>query len=64
MDKHARILAVDDDVNIRKSLEVILSAEGYCVDLAADGKEAIRKTESTTYNVVLIDIRLPDMEGV
>jgi DNA-binding NtrC family response regulator len=64
MDKHARILVVDDDVNIRKTLEAILSAEGYDVDLAGDGKEAIRKTESTIYNVALIDIRLPDMEGV
>lgn len=64
MDKHARILVVDDDVNIRKSLETVLSSEGYDVDLAADGKEAIRKTESATYNVALIDIRLPDMDGV
>lgn len=64
MDKHARILVVDDDVNIRKSLEAILSSEGYRVDLAADGKEAIRKSESATYNVALIDIRLPDMDGV
>lgn len=64
MDKPARILVVDDDVNIRKSLKAILSAEGYRVDLAADGKEAIRKTESKTYNVALIDIRLPDMDGV
>jgi len=63
MGNHAKILVVDD-VNIRKSLEAILSAEGYDVDLAADGKEAIRKTESTTYNVALIDIRLPDMDGV
>jgi len=64
MGDYAKILVVDDDVNIRKSLEAILSAEGYDVDLAANGKEAIRKTESTTYNITLIDIRLPDMDGV
>ena len=64
MGNHAKILVVDDDVNIRKTLKAILSAEGYEVDLAADGKEAIRKTESATYNVALIDIRLPDMDGV
>ncbi len=64
MGNHAKILVVDDDVNIRKSLKAILSAEGYHVDLAADGKEAISKTESATYNVALIDIRLPDMDGV
>jgi DNA-binding NtrC family response regulator len=64
MDKHARILVVDDDENIRKSMEAILSSEGYDVDLVADGKEAIRKSELATYNVALIDIRLPDMDGV
>jgi DNA-binding NtrC family response regulator len=42
----------------------ILKDEGYIVDLAATGCEAIQKTEVSAYNVVLIDIRLPDMEGV
>ena len=64
MDRHARILVVDDDVNIRKSMEAILSTEGYDVDSAGDGKEAIRKSELATYNVALIDIRLPDMDSV
>ena len=64
MDKHARILVVDDDENIRNSLAPILRAEGYIVDLAANGSEAIQKTKSTTYNAALIDIRLPDMEGI
>ena len=64
MDKHARILVVDDDENIRKSFSAILRNEGYMVDLAMNGNEAVRKTESTAYNVALIDIRLPDMEGI
>ena len=64
MDKHARILVVDDDENIRKSFSAILRNEGYTVDLAMNGSEAVRKTESTVYNVALIDIRLPDMEGI
>ena len=64
MGKHARILVVDDDENIRKSFSAILRNEGYKVDLAMNGNEAIRKTESTAYNVALIDIRLPDMEGI
>jgi len=62
--KPAKILVVDDDENVRESLRAILSAKGYDVDLAADGKEAIRKTESAAYNVALTDIRLPDMNGV
>jgi len=64
LDKHARILVVDDDENVRNSLATILRAEGYTVDLAANGSEAIQKTESTAYNAALIDIRLPDMEGI
>jgi DNA-binding NtrC family response regulator len=44
-------------------LAVILKDEGYTVDVAENGTEAIKKTEATAYNVALIDIRLPDMEG-
>jgi DNA-binding response OmpR family regulator len=64
LSKQARILVVDDDEDIRKTVSVILKDEGYIVDLAATGNEAIQKTEETTYNVALLDIKLPDMEGV
>lgn len=63
MGKHARILVVDDDKSIRKALEAILEAEGYRVDTVENGKQAIEKTGSSFYNLALIDIRLPDMEG-
>ncbi len=59
-----KILVVDDDENIRITMKTILNEKGYTVDLAGNGKEAIRKTESNAYNVVLLDIRLPDIEGV
>jgi DNA-binding NtrC family response regulator len=64
LDKHARILVVDDDESIRKTMKAILEDVGYLVDLAATGSEAIQKTEEKAYNVALLDIRLPDMEGV
>lgn len=64
MDKHPKILVVDDDETIRTTMKAILQDEGYAVDLAATGKEAIQKTQEKTYNVALLDIRLPDMEGV
>ena len=64
MDRHARILVVDDDESIRNTMKAILKDDGYVVDLAATGNGAIQKTEETAYNVVLIDIRLPDMDGV
>jgi DNA-binding NtrC family response regulator len=64
MDKQSRILVVDDDETIRTTMKAILQDEGYTVDLAATGKEAIQKTQEKSYNVALLDIRLPDMEGV
>jgi len=64
LDKHARILIVDDDETIRTTMKAILEDEGYVVDLASTGEEAIQLTMKTTYNIALLDIRLPDMEGV
>jgi len=63
MGKCARILVVDDDESIRKVLAAILKDEGHYVDTAENGKAAIEKTETDFYNLALIDIRLPDMEG-
>jgi len=64
LDKHAKILVVDDDENIRNTMKTILEDEGYIVDLSATGSEAIRKTKKSAYNIALLDIRLPDIEGV
>jgi len=64
MGENARILVVDDDENIRKVLKTILEDEGYTVDEAEDAKKAIEKSRRNVYNLALIDIRLPDMEGI
>ncbi|MEM2249617.1 MAG: response regulator [Candidatus Bathyarchaeia archaeon] len=64
MVENARILVVDDDENIRKVLTTILEEEGYIVDEAENAKKAIEKTKRKIYNLALIDIRLPDMEGI
>jgi DNA-binding NtrC family response regulator len=63
MGERARILVVDDDESIRKVLETILEDEGYVVDTAKNGREAIRKSKVKFYNLALIDIRLTDIEG-
>lgn len=63
MGSTARILVIDDDQSIRETFAAILQDKGYSVDLAENGYEAIQKSEQTTYNVALIDVRLPDMEG-
>lgn len=59
-----RILIIDDDEDIRKVLTEILRDEGYCVDSAETGRQAVRKTERQFYNLALIDIKLPDIDGV
>lgn len=64
MDKTVRVLVVDDDENIRKVLVAILEDEGYIVDSVGTGTEAIERSKRKFYNVALIDIRLPDMEGI
>ena len=60
----ASILIIDDEKAIRKTLSEILSYEGYKIDEAADGEEGVKKFTSTTYDVVLCDIKMPKMDGL
>jgi len=57
------ILIVDDDENIRKTLSAILRGKGYITDTAKDGREAIGKSKAKFFNLALLNIKLPDMEG-
>jgi len=59
----AKILVVDDDEGIRTILKAILEDEGYIVETAENGQEAIAMSKTSFFNLALIDIRLPDMEG-
>jgi DNA-binding NtrC family response regulator len=63
MSESARILVVDDQEGIRRTISMTLEHAGYIVDTAENGKEAIEKAAINFYNLALIDIRLPDMEG-
>lgn len=58
-----RILIVEDDENIRKTMKNILQQKGYETDTAKSGKEAEQKAKTNFYNLALLDIKLPDMEG-
>jgi len=64
MGETARILIIDDDENIRKVLVTILEDEGYSVESVDTARKAIEKTKRNFYNLALIDVRLPDMEGI
>ena len=63
MSESGRILVIDDEETIRRTLSMTLEHEGYVVDTAENGREAIAKSQARFYNLALIDIRLPDMEG-
>jgi len=59
----ASILIVEDDTNIRETLNTILQQKGYNTDTAKNGQEAIQKSQTKFFNIALLDIKLPDMEG-
>jgi len=63
MTENSRILIIDDDESIRRTLSSILEEKGYVVDTARNAEEALKKSEAVYYNLALIDIRLPDIEG-
>ena len=57
------VIVVEDDTNIRETLSTILQQKGYKTDTAKNGKEAIEKSKTKFFNLALLDIKLPDMEG-
>ena len=63
MEDKKKILVVDDDDAIAKSVATILQLKGYDVDTANTGHQAIEKSQSQLFNLALLDIKLPDMEG-
>lgn len=60
----ARILVVDDDRSIRRTLRDILEFEKYVVDEAGDGLDCIVKIKQNKYDVIIMDIKMPKMDGM
>lgn len=59
-----RILVVDDEADIRDTLKDLLGSEGYDVDLAQSGVEGLREIEAREYDLVLLDLMMPDRSGM
>lgn len=57
------IIVIDDQEEIRTSIEAILSDEGFLVETAKNGKEAINASKTTQFDLAIVDIKLPDIEG-
>jgi two-component system response regulator MprA len=62
--KASRILVVEDDTRLATTLERVLSAEGHHVDLVGDGLEALRRAREQPFDLVVLDIMLPSLDGV
>jgi len=63
MDKK-RILVIEDDIVVLKGFKLLLQMKGYQVSTAETGKSALEMVRCNFYNLSLIDIKLPDMDGI
>ena len=61
--KSKKVLVVDDEPYILRSLRMILEMEGYQVDTASDGLEALKKVSENKPHLILLDIMMPNMDG-
>src|SRR5208337_2901260 len=59
-----RILIIDDEAEIRESLEALLQLEGYTVVVAGTGREGLAQIGERAFDVVLLDLALPDKNGM
>ena len=64
IEQKGRLLVIDDELDIREGLELLLTTEGYAVDLAQNGTEGLRKMDSGAYDLVLLDLMMPDISGM
>ena len=61
---HARILLVEDNRANRELTQMVLNGNGYDVDIAVDGNEGLQKARTNLYDLVLMDVQLPGMDGL
>lgn len=59
-----RILVVDDDALGRRLMHLILTKEGHSVDVAGNGLEALEAVKQNRYDIVFMDLHMPDMDGM
>jgi len=63
LSKKARIIIIEDDKDILDSLKEIIKSDGYEVDTASNGEEGIKKCRANSFDLALLDIKLPGMDG-
>lgn len=64
LSRRARILVADDDVTLVRILETVLHGDGYEVDPAYDGEDAVAKAATKDYDLILMDVAMPRLDGL
>ena len=64
MHQSIHVLVVEDEGFIAETLEEILAAEGYQVDVAGNGRVALEKIAAQNYDLILSDLRMPELDGL
>ena len=59
-----RVLVVDDEPGLRQSLGLLLSDAGYAVSAESDGRRALERALAEPFDLVLCDVRMPEMDGL
>ena len=59
-----KILLVEDDVALRDAFTIILGTQPYTLDVAANGQEALERCTESTYDIILLDLMMPVLDGV
>lgn len=60
----SRILVVDDDPTLRELYNEVLTSAGYQIDFAVDGEEGLQKIRAGSYDLVLLDVMMPRLDGL
>lgn len=60
----ARVLVVDDEPSIVDSVSTVLRYEGFDVDVAGTGRSALKKAQETQFDLIVLDVMLPDLDGL
>src|SRR3989442_16009889 len=60
----SRVLVVEDDPRLASTLDRVLAAEGHAVEVAADGNDALHRARERPFDLVVLDIMLPGLDGI
>ena len=60
----SKILIVDDEKAIRESVSLVLTEEGYETEIASNGKEALKLLNELDFEVLITDLKMPEMDGI